>query len=222
MMAASRLPWLLLVAFGGRAAGHRGLGCDTLPDALSRQHAATKAGTPGVFAGAGLRMGLGLLLFDTAGRVAPAGARCRDRGRSRGPGADAPLVGGSGLAALDAQLSGAVPAGPTGAGPSSLPVASTPAGGVAAVIAPTGHSGSQTAQSMHDEEIRALVKTVHRADIDAVGVFALDAVLQHDVGHQLTPRTIAGRTIGDLEKCLPWHLSRRKDENVVFAFLHFQ
>jgi hypothetical protein len=32
----------------------------------------------------------------------------------------------------------------------------------------------------------------------------------------------ARRTQGDLEKCLPWHFSRRKDENVVFAFLHFQ
>jgi hypothetical protein len=32
----------------------------------------------------------------------------------------------------------------------------------------------------------------------------------------------AGSPSGDLEKCLPWHFSRRKDENVVFAFLHFQ
>jgi hypothetical protein len=33
------------------------------------------------------------------------------------------------------------------------------------------------------QEVRAFVKTVHRADFDAVGVFALDAVVQDDIGH---------------------------------------
>ena len=36
---------------------------------------------------------------------------------------------------------------------------------------------------MNDEEVGALVESIHRADFDAVGVFALDAVLGDDERH---------------------------------------
>ena len=36
-----------------------------------------------------------------------------------------------------------------------------------------------------DQHVRALAKAVDRADIDAVGVLALDAALGDDVGHWL-------------------------------------
>ena len=34
-----------------------------------------------------------------------------------------------------------------------------------------------------DDELLALVDAVHRADLDAIGVFAGDAAVDHDVGH---------------------------------------
>src|SRR3546814_13755825 len=44
-----------------------------------------------------------------------------------------------------------------------------------------------------DEEIRALVETVHRAHFDAVGVLAVDAVYGDDVGHGAPGRSGEGR-----------------------------
>ncbi|GAA0698959.1 hypothetical protein GCM10009022_24260 [Vreelandella titanicae] len=40
---------------------------------------------------------------------------------------------------------------------------------------------------MNDQEVRALVKTVDRADFHTVGVFALDAVLGNDKRHLAIP-----------------------------------
>jgi hypothetical protein len=37
---------------------------------------------------------------------------------------------------------------------------------------------------MDDEEILALVEAVDRADFHAIGVFALDAIVGHDIGHE--------------------------------------
>ena len=50
---------------------------------------------------------------------------------------------------------------------------------------------------IEDEEIRPFGETVHRADLDAVRVFALDAVLGDDVGHGVLPanETEMGRQI---------------------------
>src|SRR5215472_8238914 len=61
-------------------------------------------------------------------------------------------------------------------------------GSVSALIASTGHSGSQTLQSMHssgwdDEHVLALVETIHWAHLDAVHCFATNAVVVDDVGH---------------------------------------
>jgi len=39
-----------------------------------------------------------------------------------------------------------------------------------------------------DQKVRPLMETVHRAHVHAVGVFALDAVLEHDIGHGVSPR----------------------------------
>ena len=36
---------------------------------------------------------------------------------------------------------------------------------------------------MNDEHVLAFIETVHRADFDAVGVFASDAGVIHDIGH---------------------------------------
>ncbi len=36
---------------------------------------------------------------------------------------------------------------------------------------------------MNDQHVLALVEAVHRADLDAVGVFAGDAVVDHHIGH---------------------------------------
>jgi hypothetical protein len=36
---------------------------------------------------------------------------------------------------------------------------------------------------MDDEHVLALVEAVHRADLDAIHILALDAVLGDDVGH---------------------------------------
>ena len=59
---------------------------------------------------------------------------------------------------------------------------------VAGLMASTGHSGSQTPQSnavvgVDDEHVLALVEAIDRADLDAIGVFALDAGFIDDVGH---------------------------------------
>jgi hypothetical protein len=35
-----------------------------------------------------------------------------------------------------------------------------------------------------DEHVLALIETIHRADFDAVHVFALDAIFSDDVGHE--------------------------------------
>jgi hypothetical protein len=63
---------------------------------------------------------------------------------------------------------------------------STP-GSVSGLIASTGHSGSQTPQSMHssgwmDEHVLALVEAIHGAHVDAVHGFAANAALVDDVG----------------------------------------
>src|SRR5690606_36020882 len=39
---------------------------------------------------------------------------------------------------------------------------------------------------VNDQEVRAFVEAVHRADFHAVGVFALDAVVGDDEGHGLS------------------------------------
>ena len=62
-------------------------------------------------------------------------------------------------------------------------------------IASTGHSGSHSVQSMHssgidDEEVRALVEAVHRADLHAVHVLALDAVFGDDKSHSLSSKEV--------------------------------
>jgi hypothetical protein len=38
-----------------------------------------------------------------------------------------------------------------------------------------------------DQHVRALVKTIHGADLDTVGQFALDAALGNDKGHKSGP-----------------------------------
>jgi hypothetical protein len=40
---------------------------------------------------------------------------------------------------------------------------------------------------MNDEHVLAFIEAVDRTDFDAVGVFALDAVVVDDVGHSTTP-----------------------------------
>ncbi|GAA3093216.1 hypothetical protein GCM10010520_43940 [Rhizobium viscosum] len=37
---------------------------------------------------------------------------------------------------------------------------------------------------MDDEEILALVETVDRADFNTIGVFAANAIIGHDIGHE--------------------------------------
>jgi hypothetical protein len=34
-----------------------------------------------------------------------------------------------------------------------------------------------------DQKVRAFVEAIHRTNFDAIGVFTLDAVISHDVGH---------------------------------------
>jgi hypothetical protein len=58
---------------------------------------------------------------------------------------------------------------------------------VSGLIASTGHSGSQTPQSMHfigvnDEHVLALIEAVHRTHLDTVHVLAANAALIDDVG----------------------------------------
>ena len=69
---------------------------------------------------------------------------------------------------------------------------------VPGLIASTGHSGSQTPQSMHssgdDEHVLALVEAVDGTYLHAVHVFTFDAAFIDDVGHYLlrvvaTPQT---------------------------------
>src|SRR6516162_10248075 len=60
-------------------------------------------------------------------------------------------------------------------------------GSLSALMASTGHSGSQTPQSMQfvrvdDEHVLALVEAVHGAHFDAVHGFAANAALVDDVG----------------------------------------
>ena len=43
---------------------------------------------------------------------------------------------------------------------------------------------------VYDQEIRALAETVHRADIHAVGIFALDAALGYGVSHYSRSKNI--------------------------------
>src|SRR5690606_34168647 len=42
------------------------------------------------------------------------------------------------------------------------------------------------------QEVRAFPEAIHRAYIDAVGVFAFDTVFGNDVSHFSTPRSITG------------------------------
>ena len=59
-------------------------------------------------------------------------------------------------------------------------------GSVSGLIASTGHSGSQTPQSMHSsgyhEHVLALVEAIHGARLDAVHGFAANAALVDDIG----------------------------------------
>jgi hypothetical protein len=40
---------------------------------------------------------------------------------------------------------------------------------------------------MNDEHVLAFVETVDRTDLDAVHVFAFDAIVGHDIGHRSAP-----------------------------------
>ena len=58
-------------------------------------------------------------------------------------------------------------------------------GSVSGLIASTGHSGSQTPQSMHSSgwmSVLALVEAVHGANLHAIHQLALDAAFVDDVG----------------------------------------
>jgi hypothetical protein len=60
-------------------------------------------------------------------------------------------------------------------------------GSSSGLIASTGHSGTQTPQSMafggvDDEHVLALVEAVHGAHFDAVHNFAANAALVNDIG----------------------------------------
>ncbi|GGG01319.1 hypothetical protein GCM10010924_32130 [Rhizobium wenxiniae] len=37
---------------------------------------------------------------------------------------------------------------------------------------------------MDDEKILAFIEAIHRADFDAVGIFAADTVIGHDISHE--------------------------------------
>jgi hypothetical protein len=41
---------------------------------------------------------------------------------------------------------------------------------------------------MDDEHVLALVEAIHRTHFDAIGVFALDAIVVDDIGHRCSLR----------------------------------
>ena len=83
-----------------------------------------------------------------------------------------------------------------GIGHSATAIVSSPES-VSGLIASTGHSGSQTPQSMHSSGwmtsmFLTFVEAVHRAHVDAVHDLAADAALVDDVGQLSVPS--AGRS----------------------------
>jgi hypothetical protein len=68
-------------------------------------------------------------------------------------------------------------------------------GSVSGLIASTGHSGTQTPQSMHssmdDEHVLALIEAVHRTYFDAIHDLATNAVLVDDISQLSSLRHIA-------------------------------
>src|SRR5262249_40502732 len=78
-------------------------------------------------------------------------------------------------------------------------------GSVSALMASTGHSGSQTPQSMHSsgwEHILALVEAVHGAHRDAIHGFAANAAFVDDESQFSTPNALRRATLA--KKVVPY------------------
>ena len=52
------------------------------------------------------------------------------------------------------------------------------------------HTSVDAIVRIDDQHVLALVEAIHRADLDAVGVFAGDAVVDDDIGHGQVPQRI--------------------------------
>src|SRR3546814_17547403 len=66
-----------------------------------------------------------------------------------------------------------------------------------------------------DEEIRALVEAVHRANLHAIGVLAVDAVFGDDVGHGARDRksVVEGKSVSVREVLGGRRIIKKKNRN---------